>query len=315
MGEPVSFQCLNGLGDKLLDLIGFCVLCQWLDYAPLVELNSHIHTFEWGNNHYDERLFEFSGLTLTRGQGANYIDSYNPSVSLSPYKVYAYLQSRVPVPDFETFSRDYVRCAREIIRPVDVVVSALPPGIENAYGIHLRKTDKVKENYCASHENSFDEFETIIHHLLETVREIVATESDPTFIIVSEDEEWKLEIRDKIRAMACETSVDVTILENNYSEGPSYHNFNAVVDMFALSKCKNIIQGVKYSTFSILAALLGNGQLTNFSRCLSDDRDCLIYAWNSVVDINGHKIAEPEPYLHFTRGSLDITLVTRSDNE
>jgi hypothetical protein len=310
--DPVSFQCLNGLGDKLLDVIGFYILCRRLNYRPHIEFNRDIHTFDWGNNHYDERLFDFSGLDLTPSPGTKYIDSYNPSVSLSPYKVYTYLQSRVQLPDFETFSHEYARCAKEIIRPSNTIISAIPAGIENAYGIHLRKTDKVKDNYCASHENSLNEFDIIMKNLLETVGEIIATESEPTFIIVSEEDEWKREIRDKILRMS--GGKTITVLENDYSVGQSYHNFNAVIDMFSLSKCKNILQGVKYSTFSILAALLGNGKLINFSRCLPDDRDCLIYVWNSVVEINGMMILTSEPYQHFTRGSLELVIANHSES-
>lgn len=66
--------------------------------------------------------------------------------------------------------------------------------------------------------------------------------------------------------------------------------------MFCLSKCKEILQGVKYSTFSILASLLGNNKLRNYSKYTDSFDICLIHTWSSVeinnnknFDINFHK--------------------------
>jgi hypothetical protein len=306
----ISLRCLNGLGDKLVDSIGFYVLCKILGYTPYIELNSIVHNFDWGDNRYDERLFHFSCLQLTDNQCEKYIDSYNPSVSLSPYKVYDYLSSILEnFQNFEDFSSYYALSAKEAIQPSEIIISNIPIGIENAYGIHLRKSDKVKKDHCVSHENSIDEFDMIIHHLLNNVREIINEEENPTFLIVSEDRSWKTEISHKILGMS--DYKKIIILENDYSAGGGYDNYNAVLDMFSLSKCKNILQGVKYSTFSILAALLGNNKLINYSHHLPDDKECLIYVWNSVVEINGKKIFETEPYQYFTRGSLQFYISSK----
>jgi hypothetical protein len=311
--NEVSFKCLNGLGDKLVDSIGFYVLCKILNFTPYIEFNSSIHNYDWGNNRYDERLFRFPGLQLTDHNCAKYIDSYNPSVSLSPYKVYEHLSSNLEnFQNFEDFSSYYSQSAKEIIQPSEMILSNIPLGIENAYGIHLRKSDKVKKNHCVSHENSINEFSIIINNLLNDVQEIINEEENPTFFIVSEDHQWKNDISNKIRGMSDHKKIEM--IEIDYSVGDGYDNYSAVLDMFSLSKCKKIFQGVKYSTFSILAALLGNNKLINYSHCLQDDRECLIYVWNSVLEINGKKIFETEPYQYFTRGCLQFSIRDSQDS-
>ena len=64
--------------------------------------------------------------------------------------------------------------------------------------------------------------------------------------------------------------------------------------MFCLSKCKEILQGVKYSTFSILASILGNGKLRNYSNYTNSYNICLIHSWSSVIEINNKKNTDIE---------------------
>ena len=53
----VKYECMNGLGDKILDSIGVCVICYFLDYTPRIVFNKNVpQTFAWGNNTYDLRL-------------------------------------------------------------------------------------------------------------------------------------------------------------------------------------------------------------------------------------------------------------------
>ena len=62
---------------------------------------------------------------------------------------------------------------------------------------------------------------------------------------------------------------------------------NSVLDLFALSWCKEILQGVKYSTFSMSAAIIGNCKLRNYSHLVNNIN--LVNAWNTVIEINGKK--------------------------
>jgi hypothetical protein len=67
-----------------------------------------------------------------------------------------------------------------------------------------------------------------------------------------------------------------------------------MLDFFSLSKCKVIIQGVKYSAFSIVASLVGNETITNLSGSLENDHLCIIKLWNSVLKINNVKRLDEE---------------------
>ena len=139
-----------------------------------------------------------------------------------------------------------------------------------------------------SHENTFQEFDVLTQTLLDEVKKIVTSEPDATFLVVSEDPKWKQEIIDKINLSASH----FVFLDDEWTH--EYDNGATIRDLFSLSYCKEILQGVKYSTFSITASLLGEaGRLRNFAYLLPSAPICNIYAWSSVVDINGQKSFNP----------------------
>ena len=152
--------------------------------------------------------------------------------------------------------------------------------------------------------NSINEFDIITNRLLENVEEIISNEDDPKFIVVSEDNAWKIEIINRIKAISMKLSKFVEILDIDYTNDNVYQNLNSVLDMFCLSKCKTILQGVKYSTFSILAALLGNNKLQNYSHHLPNDKMCFIHLWNSVLEIN-HKYNSDIEYITPVASTVD----------
>ena len=296
----VHLTCQNGLGDKLLDVIGFYVLCKCLNYKANVNLNYQSAQYDWGNNEYDPRLFIFDDIRFT-GQSCDYfVHSQYPSASLCPYKVYKYLHNYT----FEQVSDLFVKYSKQIIQPSEIITSKYPPGIENAHGIHLRKSDKMNNNGDSRFVNSINEFDIITNRLLENVEEIISNEDDPKFIVVSEDNAWKIEIINRIKAISMKLSKSVEILDIDYTNDNGYQNLNSVLDMFCLSKCKTILQGVKYSTFSILAALLGNNKLQNYSHHLPNDNMCFIHLWNSVLEIN-HKYNSDIEYITPVASTVD----------
>lgn len=291
------FTCSNGLGDKCLDIIGVNVLCDYLGYCPIIKFNKDFEEhFEWGTNQYDTRLFDGLSNPSLPSEYDYMIKAPNASSSLCPYKTYEFLYDLgVPVCFFD-INQKYREVAKILIRPSPIIEARLPQVLENAYGIHLRKTDKIKSHGCdIRHENKFDEFAIIIEKLLENVKKIIKTETEPTFLIVSEDEIWKNTIQEMILEEGeKDESEQKTIKIINLDDSPlPYTNYKSVLDMFALSRCKNILQGVKYSSYSILAALIGNGKLVNYSPALESNTECLIYAWNSVVEINGEYMNQP----------------------
>jgi hypothetical protein len=302
MNNHVIFKPQNGLGDKILDIIGFYVICKYLNYMPNIGFNHIINQYAWGNNDYDTRLFVFRDFILSDRDMDNrydfFLESPNPSVSLSPYKVYEFLHGFLPEIDFEQVSKSYNLFVKEIVGPSEIILSKIPYHIEHAYGIHLRKSDKI-QNHSNGHENSIDEFQIIIQKLLDDVKNIVLNEHEPFFFIVSEDSEWKNEITNSVKEMGFIHGKNVNFVVVDYTNENNYSNYNSVLDLFCLSRCKMIFQGVKYSTFSILSALLGNGKIVNYSHVL-DNNYSIVYNWNSVVEINGKLKYDVEFYKNYT---------------
>lgn len=285
---------VNGLGDKLLDLVGFSILCRYLNYKPHVQfLNNGKQP--WGTPAYDIQLFEFSddlvvlNSTSESISTAFYVNSYNPSSSLCPYKVYQFINQFIPDTTFEQISNDFVTYSKQIIMPSQAILSKMPTDIDKAYGIHLRKSDKVSDTGDIRHENLTSEFNIIVNKLLEDITHIVLTDPEPIFLVVSEDDKWKQEICKIIVTMSEKNNKPVKILDVDYSNKNNYFNYSSVIDMFCLSKCKEILQGVKYSSFSIVASLLGNNKIRNYAKYCNSYDVCLIHSWSSAIEINGSK--------------------------
>lgn len=281
----------NGMGDKLLDLLGFYVICKYLNYRPNFNLNASHVNFGWGSNNYEPRLFHFNDLVINNGNCEYYIESPCPSSSLSPYKVFTFLKDFIPEITFEEVSSRFKIYAKEIIKPSDIILLKIPYGLENAYGIHLRKSDKVEQIACGHQcSSSYKEFVIITEKVLEDVKHIISNEEDPIFLVVSEDENWKNKIKDIIRNI--DENKKAKFVELDYANENDYDNYKSVLDMFCLSKCKTIIQGVKYSTFSMLASILGNCKLVNYSNFLENNNRWLIHDWSSVIEINNESIID-----------------------
>ena len=305
MNNTVNITLFNGLGDKFLDLIGFFILCKYLNYKPNIIFHND-GNFAWGNNNYDMRLFNFNNIIISNDKCDFYVNSPNPSASLCPYKVYEFIIQFLPEITFEQISNDFVTFSKIIISPSEIILSNIPKGIESAYGIHLRKTDKLNNNGDITHENSINEFEIITNKLLDDVNNIIKNENDVKFVIVSEDNNWKHEITNIITNISTNNNKHITILDIDYVNKNNYCNYNSVLDMFCLSKCKTILQGVKYSTFSILASILGNNKIRNYSNFTNSHDICLMHAWSSVLEINNKKNFDMELHKKITKNAKNI---------
>ena len=125
-------------------------------------------------------------------------------------------------------------------------------------------------------------------------------EENPHFFIASEDNENKKQFVDLInnKARSENKLVKILSIDENIPENiSSKQNFNTILDLFCLSKCKSIVQGIKYSAFSVVATLIGNEKLVNFSKYLDSDHLNIIYLWNSTLYINDNKSIDENKYL------------------
>jgi hypothetical protein len=293
----VLLECQNGLGDKILDILGFSVFCDYYNFQPVVNWDSKPFHFYWGKNDYDLRLLKFDKniqFTINSKKFSDRIESPNPSSSLSPYKVFTYLKKSHPDITFEEVSEKFVKKAKELVKASPFVERCIPKGIENAYGIHLRFSDKVKKEYNPRFEHNLRDFVMIRETILEDLDTIIQNDSEPAFLVVSEDLKWRQEFLYALQGIADKHKKPIKILEPEYINDQDFTGLESVVDMFSLSRTKLIFQGVKYSTFSILASLLGTNKLVNYSNLCEAHDISLIHTWSSVIDINGEKSFDQE---------------------
>jgi hypothetical protein len=285
--------CCNGIGDKLLDIIGANVYSYLSNKDIKIILNNNIQQWSHGDAKYHIDLFNFEDLnivnTIQHYDSDKLIRHLHPSISFSPYKVYKQI-SKIKEISFEEILNEYNRISNKI-KPSHLIEKYIPENIENAYGIHLRKSDKISdiENIDIRHENTFEEYQIILEKLLLDIEGIIITDEDPSFFLASEDNEWKHNFEYILNNLSKKYNKKITIINYNINETNNLYGFNAILDLFCLSRCKKIYQSVKYSSFSISAALIGNKSLVNYSSYLESNNTCIIHAWNKYENINSHK--------------------------
>jgi len=309
MNNIANFNLVNGLGDQSLETIGFYIFCKYLNYRPNIIIN-HINKFYWGeNNNFDKRLFNYSNDIIFSNKDLSIYNVYSPypGATFSPYKLYSFLKKYIPELTFEQINKDFNYYAKELIKPSNIILSKIPEGIEKAYGIHLRKTDKIKEtNFQNREQNTINEFIIIANKLFEDIINIINTENEPSFLLVSEDNQWKLEFIRNILDYCDKNNKKINIINLDYTNENNYSNYISVLDMFCLSKCKEILQGVKHSGFSILASLLGNCKIRNYSNYIDSYDICAVHLWSSVIEINNKKNMDIEFHKQHTNYIPDI---------
>ena len=310
MNNSVLLKPINGLGDKFINLIGSAVYCYYKKYDLRVLLNEGIYYYDFGtHNYYDLSLFNFNDICVYNI--TNEIDPiclenaflfYNPDtiVSITPHSIYTKLIHEGHDVSFKDVSDMFIKIAKNI-QPSEIISRYIPAGIENAYGIHLRKTDKIKPNPDIRHEMSPDENDILINELKNTIEHMIENEENISFYITSEDNQHKQEFTDFVHNIGKNKNklVKVFTIEENIPENiRSVKNFDTILDLFCLSKCKSIIQGVKYSAFSVVASLIGNKKIINLSKFLTTNNLCIIYLWNSVISINDNINFDESEYVN-----------------
>jgi hypothetical protein len=308
MSFKLFIKPINGLGDKIINVIGAAVYCHYKNFELKVFLNESILFYFFGSiNFYDLSLFNFNSIHVDnteveyKNKNADFLENamqfINPDaiVSITPYCVYQKLKDENINVSFQEVSDLFIKIAKNI-QPSNLISECIPIGIENAYGIHLRKSDKIKENPDIRHEMSPSENAILMDKLLITISEIIEVEEVPVFYVTSEDNDHKQQFSESIKCIAKSKSKQVTILETDPENIKSIFNYSSVLDLFCLSKCKTIIQGTRYSAFSVVASLIGNQSIVNLSRYLESDHLCIMYLWNSVLNINGEKNFDEAKY-------------------
>jgi hypothetical protein len=100
-----------------------------------------------------------------------------------------------------------------------------------------------------------------------------------SFFVCSDDYSFKLEFETWLKSIR----YDVRIIEMPTGQqfDHDYHGASAVLDLFALSMCKCVVQGIAYSSFSVFAAIKGKVPLYNFT--FEPDETWLIHLYKSLL--------------------------------
>lgn len=252
----------TGLGDKLIDLCGCVTYCKYLTAKTGIPCDAVIVTCDeickWGA--YRSSDFDLASGVFVTKPPEDTVDVLTfpvhaaPGCSLHPLKL-----SRILNVEATVLKQDILSIARTI-RPGERVNACLPD-LAGAIGIHLRKSDKVSNDESVHHGTRLSEYADIISKLKTFIKlELIAGRRK--FYVCSEDHTWKRDFEDYIQSRC--PSVD--LLQPDFSKSSDVSdNLHAVTDFFALSKCDRILQGIGYSTFSMMASMLRNVTIVNFS--------------------------------------------------
>ena len=290
----------GGLGDRLCDIIGSYIISKYLGLKLNVLFNPVIGTkHAWGiNDIFDIRLFDFNNIDIIinnnqndyKNDCKNIIKIGNASSSSSPYNIYKFIKNFKKDISFEEIINIYCSYAREIIKPSKIIENNIPDNLNNSYGIHLRKTDKVNnKNHDMRHLSTIEEFTIMSNALFNDICKIILNESNPSFLITSDENSWKEYFKNELLIFAKNNNKTINFINVNYDNSNTYDNYNAILDLFCLSKCKKIFQDVKYSTFSIVASIIGNNEIINYSHLSEVHKYSLIHLYHPVININNNK--------------------------
>ena len=290
----------GGIGDRLCDIICSYIISKYLGYKLNVLFNPVIGIkHDWGiNNIFDIRLFDFDTDIITIINNQNdykndckyYIKTGNASSSSSPYNIYKFIKNFDKDITFEEIIDNYCKYAKEIIKPSKIIQDNIPENLNNTYALHLRKTDKVNNKvHDMRHLSTIEEFKIMSSALFNDACNIILTEDNPSFLITSDENNWKEYFKNELLNFAKNNNKTIDFINVNYDYSNTYDNYNAILDLFCLSKCKKIFQDVKYSTFSIIASIIGNNQIINYSHLSEVHKYCLIHLYNPVISINNSK--------------------------
>jgi hypothetical protein len=247
----------------------------------------------WGVASYDKRLLDFGDMKWGDVAEADKIMiSHASSVSFSPPKVQQLLwhYDKLKI-DMNEIIQKYIFICQNNIKPSETTLQFIPDEIDKCIGIHLRRSDKLTgTKQSAAHTTSNDEYNSIIDNIRKYLDDYVhsCTQDKLYFFVCSEDANYKEIFIGYLRDLCNKYEKKCIICSVKHISDDfkkQYVNIEAVVDFFSLSKCKNIIQGIKHSTFTMMAAMVGNVPMHTFAK---HDRNAVLHLWKECLTICDH---------------------------
>ena len=276
------FKPTNGLGDKLLDIVAAHVIAELRGERVRIEYYDDGQRYAaWGSAYYDPRLFDFpfeashpdsrEGREETADEQQKRLVVWYASASASPPKIAeAFFQSGTDAgglkgDGYERACALFRDAAIRVVRPNPAFIR-FPPGLAGATGVHLRQSDKVSDAPDERHMVTPGQQEDIVRALLSHAA--AAMVDGGRYYICSEDRAHRDRFAAILLQIAAMRGARIEILEpldeNEEMSGTRMSGYAAVRDMFYLSRCARILMGTKFSTFSVLAAIVGQVPTVNF---------------------------------------------------
>ena len=157
------------------------------------------------------------------------------------------------------FAEMYAAVMRSL-QPGQSVERALPDDLGGRVGVHARLTDKISGR-VNDFEMTAESWARIEARTLAEIDQMVT--SGHRFFVCADDTAYRDRLAEDLRAKGADV-ITAPIVQG----APGFPD---LLDFFALSRCSQIVQLTKYSTFSIAAALVGSAALRNFSREVDPD--------------------------------------------
>lgn len=287
----------NGIGDQLVCYICAMVICKLHGLELTIEWsNIHIDT-RHGDCLYSDKLFDIDCDIVYNRQDSEYdfeIDHSKSTIAISPLNIY--LNEKITFDSLVQLIHEQSNRIKPAKFISDFIDQNVDQDIHNAYGIHLRHTDKIKDKLMPIFilmKISSTKYEKLINNLKNHITIILNTSQSPTFFVTSEDSNIEREFIKWIEKIACELNKSIKIIQKpDYDLLGDFKGKQDVIDMFLLSKCKTILSGTNFSNYSILAALLSKNKSL---RWFHDDlQQSMMFHWcnvftdtNLVRDVHG----------------------------
>jgi hypothetical protein len=254
----------SGLGDRLLDMIAAKVIAYHLKLSlQVIWDDSNLQYMDGlGGKHLIKRHYNYKEFMN--------LDSWNvcmksqpqphthpnvhllvlPTLGASGHVLYAkeLLDIKQCFLSVDRLAQDYKNEAHKI-KPTDAVSKKIPTILTSCVGIHLRTSDKITSTSSSNgNTTGIDEYNTIMTRILGHIK----MSKESCFFICGEE----IDVVSRLKDTILQINPLVTFAEPAYE--PDGSPINDYIDLFSLSKCKYVIQGIKHSTFSLIASIIGN---------------------------------------------------------
>jgi hypothetical protein len=280
----------NGLGDRMIDMSGALTIKALF---PNIELDMN-WSFGGTRDIFDTRLLmSIATSNDTRPRGVEHCNTVG-GLTLSPYMIYM-LRNRGDhmITSFKDVVNRYV-ASMQSIEILPQLMEFVPKEMHECVALHLRKSDKVYEkkegDSLRPHETSVTEYHIILDRMMVWIDGQIKTGGFTSFFVCSEDLSHRDNYVQKLKDLGKKYNRDVKVYTISADDLPqtfrnTYKGAYTILEWCCLAQCRFILQGTKYSTFSMTAAMRAQSWLHNFA---DHDSASFLMAWKPCLKLKMH---------------------------